>query len=91
MAAENLGVPSVFDVENYLYFHEENLLSRSRTALEVAFILKALRLERGLSLLDVACGHGRHATELAQHVGSVTGVDVNGDFIEIAERNVAAS
>ena len=37
-----------------------------RTAAEVAFLVDALALPAGAALLDLACGHGRHALALAQ-------------------------
>lgn len=55
------------------------------TALEVAFLERALFLDEGpRRLLDVPCGNGRHAVALAQRGHSVTGVDVAVDNEERA-------
>ena len=39
---------------------------------------------RGARLLDVPCGHGRHARLLAAHGYAVTGVDLSEEFLEAA-------
>jgi cyclopropane fatty-acyl-phospholipid synthase-like methyltransferase len=51
------------------------LLGPERTAAEVAAIVELLDLEEGSDVLDVACGWGRHAVELADRGYAVTGVD----------------
>jgi SAM-dependent methyltransferase len=56
------------------------------TAQEVPFIVEALDLEPGQRVLDVGCGPGRHAVELARLGMQVTGVDVSPRFLEIAAR-----
>lgn len=55
------------------------------TAREVEFLVGALDLEAGQRLLDVGCGPGRHALELAAQGIDVTGVDISADFIAIAQ------
>ena len=62
---------------------------------EAGIILKLLKPEEGASLLDVACGYGRHALLLAQRGLKVTGVDYSPGLIAkakalAAERNVSA-
>lgn len=51
------------------------LLGHERTAEEVASIIELLPVPDGGSILDVGCGWGRHAVELARHGFTVTGVD----------------
>lgn len=51
------------------------LLDRERTAQEVEGIVELAGLEPGAKVLDVACGWGRHAIELAKQGFEVTGVD----------------
>jgi SAM-dependent methyltransferase len=59
------------------------------TSAQVDFIVKALGIEAGDQVLDVACGTGRHAIELAKRGIEVTGIDFNGTILEVAERKAA--
>jgi SAM-dependent methyltransferase len=59
------------------------------TSAQVDFIVKALGLEAGDEVLDVACGTGRHAIELAKLGIEVTGIDFSGPILEVAERRAA--
>jgi SAM-dependent methyltransferase len=54
------------------------------TASEAAFLEKALRLASGSRVLDVPCGHGRHALELARRGYRVSGVDLSADLLGAA-------
>lgn len=56
------------------------------TRQEVDFLISALGIEPGQSILDVGCGPGRHANELAARGFEVTGVDVSETFIATARR-----
>jgi SAM-dependent methyltransferase len=60
-----------------------------RTPHEVDFLLGRLALDPGGCVLDVACGHGRHALELARRGYRVTGVDLSAPSLELARRNAA--
>ena len=51
---------------------------------DAAFILKALRLQRGHRVLDAPCGAGRIAVHLARAGCAVTGVDLEPSFIRRA-------
>ncbi|MFN8006348.1 MAG: class I SAM-dependent methyltransferase [Terriglobia bacterium] len=53
---------------------------------EVDFIVSALTLSPGARVLDVACGHGRHAIELAKRGYTVVGIDLSPRFIEMAKK-----
>jgi SAM-dependent methyltransferase len=66
------------------------------TKQEVEFLLDLLALPKGARVLDVGCGPGRHAVELARAGLEVVGVDVSRRFLEIAaqrcrEAGVSAS
>jgi SAM-dependent methyltransferase len=60
-----------------------------RTAREVAFIEEHLRLEPGSAVLDLACGHGRHAIELARRGYRVTGYDLSEPSLDRARQEAA--
>ena len=52
-----------------------------QTSAEVDFAIRALRLAPGARVLDVPCGNGRHALELAARGFPVAGVDLSREFI----------
>lgn len=54
------------------------------TRQEVDFLIAELGLRRGQRVLDVGCGPGRHALELARRGLAVTGVDISEGFLEVA-------
>lgn len=54
------------------------------TRQEVDFLVDALGLRPGTRVLDVGCGPGRHAYELAGRGVQVHGIDISARFIEIA-------
>ncbi|MBC8364097.1 MAG: class I SAM-dependent methyltransferase [Actinobacteria bacterium] len=57
------------------------------TVQEVDFLVEALGLDEGARILDVGCGPGRHAHELARRGFEVVGVDVSHAFIDLATRD----
>ena len=57
-----------------------------QTAAEAGFLFDQLQLQPGMSALDVPCGNGRHAIELARRGIRMTGVDVSAGFLEEARR-----
>jgi len=65
--------------ENYLRYS-----FTKGTSQEAAFLLELLELPEGSRVLDVGCGPGRHAIELAKAGLAVTGVDVSQRFLDIA-------
>ncbi len=54
---------------------------------EVAFLDELLDLPAGARILDVGCGPGRHAVELAARGYAVTGVDVSPRFVDLASQS----
>ena len=75
--------PVAFFDDEYLkiYLHQ---FTPERTEQEVDFIEAALAPAPGDSVLDLACGSGRHAIRMAQRGYRVTGVDFNPRYLELA-------
>ncbi|WP_241432173.1 class I SAM-dependent methyltransferase [Ilumatobacter nonamiensis] len=57
------------------------------TVQEVDHIVEALGLSTGDRVLDVGCGPGRHAHELARRGMVVHGIDISQPFIDLAVRD----
>ncbi len=57
-----------------------------KTMEEVDNIERLLRLKKGDRILDLCCGIGRHAIELARRGYNVTGVDVSPAMLEYAKK-----
>jgi SAM-dependent methyltransferase len=60
------------------------------TRAEADFFEKSLETRPGARLLDVPCGDGRLALELARRGYNVTGVDISEDFLAAARESAAA-
>jgi SAM-dependent methyltransferase len=73
-----------FDAGYVAQLRDEKPLAQTRT--EVDFLLRRLRLPRGARILDVPCGYGRHAGELARRGFHVVGVDLSRAMIAEARR-----
>jgi len=58
-----------------------------QTACEADFIAARLDLAPGARVLDVPCGNGRHAIELARSGARLTGLDISAEFLAEARRN----
>ncbi len=56
------------------------------TLVEADFLVDVLGLQRGMAVLDIGCGTGRHAVELARRGYGVTGVDVSAGMLVEARR-----
>jgi SAM-dependent methyltransferase len=74
---------AVFRADDYLYFYEDPL-GDEHTEQEVGFLVRELSLQKRMSVLDLACGHGRHANRLAARGFAVTGVDRSREFLALA-------
>lgn len=62
----------------------------ANTRAEVDFLLEVMQVPPTGSLLDVGCGVGRHALELARRGYRVTGVDISAGMLEQARRAAEA-
>jgi SAM-dependent methyltransferase len=59
--------------------------SQQRARLEARFVLRALDLGAGHQVLDLCCGQGRHAVELAAAGCAVTGLDLSQEYLDMAQ------
>jgi SAM-dependent methyltransferase len=59
------------------YLHAMERVTDDQIGREVHFIEESLGVERGGALLDLACGTGRHAVELARRGYEVVGLDLS--------------
>ncbi len=75
--------------EDYFEIYRDSLPAE-RTAAEVEGIVSLLGLDAGARILDVACGHGRHAIPLARRGFEVTGYDLSEVFLERARADAEA-
>jgi len=64
---------------------------QDRTPGEVDAIERLLEIRPALSILDLACGQGRHAIELARRGYQVTGLDQSRYLLDVADRRAAAA
>jgi len=70
--------------------YNQNCFAQNTVA-EVEFLLDALGLRPGARVLDVGCGTGRHAIELARRGYQVTGLDLSAGMLQQARRDAAAA
>lgn len=69
------------------WFRENKTYSLAGTEQEVQFIIDVLNLPQNAKILDLYCGYGRHAIELAKLGYQVIGVDSSESFLDIADKN----
>jgi len=74
--------------DNHAPHYMQNVFTRNTLA-EVDFLLEVLSIAAGASILDMGCGTGRHAIELARRGYRVTGVDISAGML--AQARQAAS
>lgn len=60
------------------------------TKTEVDRMVKLLGIKKGTGILDLCCGFGRHSLGLARAGFSVTGIDLNEEYIAMARRKAKA-
>jgi ubiquinone/menaquinone biosynthesis C-methylase UbiE len=88
MTAEDHVVPTRegYDLWSEIYDDEANPL----VMIEAPEVRSALAEVEGFSILDVGCGTGRHAIELAKAGAKVTGVDFSSGMLEKARAKPGA-
>jgi SAM-dependent methyltransferase len=87
--SETIWFEDFFGVDYFAIY--EDVLPPERTAAEVKNILALLDLPPGARVLDMACGHGRHAIPLALLGYQVTGFDLSEVFLERARADAEAA
>ncbi len=70
--------------------YHENEFTKN-TVREVDFLMEELELPPGAAILDVGCGTGRHAVELARRGYAVTGLDLSAEMLRRAEEAATAA
>jgi SAM-dependent methyltransferase len=87
MAAQS-GWAAFFDGHAPAY--NDNVFTKNTVA-EVDFLIDALEVVPGASILDVGCGTGRHSVELARRGFAVTGVDLSKGMLAQARKAADAA
>lgn len=87
-AAPGFDFDALFDVDDYLFFYEETLATED-TEGQCDALAGAMAMLPGMRVLDLGCGHGRHAIALARRGFDVTGVDLVPAMIDRARREAA--
>ena len=73
--------------EDYMRFHlRGGEWLEERTNPQCDFVVSALGLPPGARVLDLCCGQGRHAVELAHRGLQVTGLDLSEHLLSLAQR-----
>ena len=80
---------AAFNPDDYLHFYVHTI-GEEMTKLQIDFLADHLRLDEPMKILDLACGHGRHANGLAKIGHEVTGVDLTAGFLSFARKRAAA-
>lgn len=84
------NIPWYEDFFDHSYLHiYAPFLSAEKNAQEAASILDRLHLTPGSSILDLACGYGRHSIPLAKHGYKITGFDLSEALLEQARQEAA--
>lgn len=82
---------TLFTPNYYLYFNHDNYLTNQKTQTEISFLCKHLKINKYSSMLDLACGHGRHTNGMSKYLNNIIGIDINNDFLKIAQENQPAN
>jgi SAM-dependent methyltransferase len=70
-------------------YNDTSKHSLAGTDQEVDFIISTLSLPPGSEILDLHCGYGRHAIELAKQGFRVTGIDATPEILDFAIQRAA--
>jgi SAM-dependent methyltransferase len=67
-----------------------HMFTEERAEKESSFVARVLELQPGAAVLDLCCGQGRHSVQLAKRGWKVTGLDLNPEYLELAQRAAKA-
>lgn len=74
-----------------LYYESvADLLTARMSGFEAGLLRRLLELSPRDRVLDLACGHGRHARALSPEVGLLVGIDRNPEYLALARHSGAA-
>lgn len=76
--------------ENYAETYDKESFTQG-TIGEVDFLLKEINNDKSKNILDIGCGTGRHAVELAKRGFKVTGVDLSESQLKRAKEKAIAA
>ncbi len=82
------NLEAVFEVDDYLFTYQDDLTDE-RSDAEVVSLVKLLKIDSPMKILDLACGFGRHTNRLAALGHAVTGIDYMPGFLAIARKKAA--
>lgn len=74
-------------MQHHEWLTDNKTYSLAGTEQEVRFIIDVLNLPSKAKILDLYCGYGRHAIELAKYGYQIVGFDSSESFLEIAQKN----
>ena len=66
----------------------ERAVTPEWTRQEADFLISALNIQPGATLLDIPCGHGRHTIELARRGFNLTGIDISTEFLQTMQKQI---
>ncbi len=85
-STEVFNIEDTFQVDDYMYFYSQ-MLTDEISGRDVDFLVEQIPVNPSDHILDIPCGFGRHSNRLARHAASVTGVDIQEGFIDIARKD----
>lgn len=88
LVRQDFDFEQTFEVSDYMYFYED-MLSPEKTSLQINLLVRELELDKPKTILDLACGFGRHANQLAKIGHKIIGIDYTAGFLEIARQCAA--